>query len=175
MNARLLILLALGAPLAAAEAATVMIHDATVHTQSAQGVLPHADILIRDGRSVEVGTALSAPAQAEIIEAHGRPVTPGLFGCLWHLGIEEIGIEPTVDDYALQLGSTRPEFDVTAAYNPDSVVLGVGRLGGVTFAQLAPSSSAGGHGGGGTIIARPGGLGGPGGAGGRGGGGVAEG
>src|ERR1700683_189365 len=144
MNARLLILLALGAPLAAAEAATVMIHDATVHTLSAQGVLPHADILIRDGRIVEVGTALSAPAQAEIIEAHGRPVTPGLFGGLGHLWIEEIGIEPTVDDYALKLGSMRPEFDVTPAFNPDSVVLGVGRLGGITFAQLAPSPSKGG-------------------------------
>jgi hypothetical protein len=157
MNARVLIFLALGAPLAAVQAATVMIHDATVHTMSAQGVVPHGDILIRDGRIVQVGAALSAPAQAEIIEAHGRAVTPGLFGGLGHLGIEEIGIEPTVDDYALKLGSMRPEFDVTSAYNPDSVVLGVARLGGVTFAQLAPSSEAG-HGAGGTIIAGQGAL-----------------
>ena len=153
MNARLWIVLALAAPAAAAQAATVLIHDATVHTMTGAAVLQHGDILIRDGRIVRVGTALSSPPDAQIIEARGRPVTPGLFGGLGHLGIEEIGIEPTVDDYALKLGSMRPEFDVTAAFNPDSVVLGVGRLGGVTFAQLAPSAQPGGHGEGGTIIA----------------------
>jgi hypothetical protein len=47
----------------------------------------------------------------------------------------------------------RPEFDVTAAFNPDSVVLGVSRIGGVTFAMLAPTAEAGGKGAGGTIIA----------------------
>jgi hypothetical protein len=158
MNASLVMFLALGAPLAAAQAATVMIHDATVHTMGALGVVQHGDILIRDGRIAQVGAALSAPAQAEIIEAHGRPVTPGLFGGLGHLGIEEIGIEPTVDDYALKLGSMRPEFDVTSAYNPASIVLGVGRLGGVTFAQLAPSAESSGHGEGGSIIAGQGAL-----------------
>jgi hypothetical protein len=80
-------------------------------------------------------------------------VTPGLFGGLGHLGIEEIGLEPTVDDYSLKLGTMRPEFDVTAAFNPQSVVLGVNRLGGVTFAMLAPSAEAGGKEAGGTIIA----------------------
>jgi Amidohydrolase family len=158
MNASLVMFLALGAPLAAAQAATVMIHDATVHTMGALGVVQHGDILIRDGRIAQVGATLSAPAQAEIIEAHGRPVTPGLFGGLGHLGIEEIGIEPTVDDYALKLGSMRPEFDVTSAYNPASIVLGVGRLGGVTFAQLAPSAESSGHGEGGSIIAGQGAL-----------------
>src|SRR3984885_6756181 len=154
MNARLLIFLALGAPLAAAQAATVMIHDATVHTMGALGVVQHGDILIRDGRIAQVGATLPAPAQAEIIEAHGRPVTPGLFGGLGHLGIEEIGIEPSVDDYSLKLGSMRPEFDVTSAFNPESVVLGVGRMGGITFAVIAPTAEPGGKGApGGTIIA----------------------
>jgi len=58
-----------------------------------------------------------------------------------------------VDDYSLKLGAMRPEFDVSSAFNPDSVVLGVGRLGGMTFAMLAPSAEAGGKGASGTIIA----------------------
>jgi imidazolonepropionase-like amidohydrolase len=133
--------------------ASVLIRDATVHTMTSAGTLEHTDILISDGKIAEMGHGLSAPANAEIIAAEGRPVTPGLFGGIGHLGIEEIGEEPTVDDYALKLGAMRPEFDVTAAFNPDSVVLGVNRIGGITFAMLAPSAEAGGKGSSSTIIA----------------------
>jgi hypothetical protein len=133
--------------------ATVLIRDATVHTMTAAGTLEHTDILISGGKIAAIGHGLNAPANAEIIAAGGRPVTPGLFGGIGHLGIEEIGEESTVDDYALKLGSMRPEFDVTLAFNPDSVVLGVNRIGGITFAMLAPSAEAGGKGSSGTIIA----------------------
>jgi hypothetical protein len=133
-------LLALAA--SSAQAADVLIRDASVHTMTAAGVLEHTDLLIRNGRIAELGAHLSAPAGAEVIEAAGRPVTPGLFGGIGRLGIEEIGLEPSVDDYALKLGAMRPEFDVTLAFDPDSAVVGVARLGGVTFAQLAPSSEA---------------------------------
>jgi hypothetical protein len=150
---RLTLTLALGALCGSAHAATLLIHDATVHTMTAAGVLTHADILIRDGKIAALGSALAAPADAERIEAAGRPVTPGLFGGIGRLGIEEIGLEPSVEDYALKGSGMRPEFDVTSAFNPDSVVLGVSRLGGVTFAQLAPSSPSGG-----TIIAGQGSL-----------------
>jgi hypothetical protein len=132
---------------------TVLIRDATVHTMTAAGTLEHTDILISDGKIAAIGHGLNAPANAEIIAAGGRPVTPGLFGGIGHLGIEEIGEESTVDDYALKLGSMRPEFDVTLAFNPDSVVLGVNRIGGITFAMLAPSAEAGGKGSSSTIIA----------------------
>jgi len=132
-----------------ASANTVLIHDATVHTLTSAGVLEHTDVLISEGKVAEVGHSLKAPAGAEVIEANGKPVTPGLFGGLSHLGIEEIGLESTQNDYALKLGSMRPEFDVTRAFNPDSVILGVARVGGITFAMVAPSAEAGG----GTIIA----------------------
>ncbi|HVO45391.1 MAG TPA: amidohydrolase family protein [Steroidobacteraceae bacterium] len=149
-------LFAVTLPLASANAApnTTLIRDATVHTVGAAGVLEHADVLIEDGRITALGQGLKAPAGAEIIEAQGRPLTPGLFGGLGHLGVEEIGLEPSVDDYSLKLGSMRPEFDVTAAFNPDSVSLAVNRLGGITFAMVAPSAESGGKGGsGGTLIA----------------------
>jgi imidazolonepropionase-like amidohydrolase len=132
---------------------TVLIRDATVHTMTSAGTLEHTDILISDGKIAAMGDGLSAPANAEIVAAGGRPVTPGLFGGIGHLGIEEIGEEPTVDDYSLKLGAMRPEFDVTPAFNPDSVVLGVNRIGGITFAMLAPSAEPGGKGAAGTIIA----------------------
>ncbi len=137
-----------------AQSRAVLIRNATIHTMTAAGTLEHADLLINHGAIAAIGTSLTAPTGAEIIDAGGRPVTPGLFGGLGHLGLEEIGLEPTADDYALKLGTMRPEFDVDLAFNPESAILGVNRLGGVTFAMLAPSAEAGGKGGiGGTIIA----------------------
>jgi imidazolonepropionase-like amidohydrolase len=150
-----LAILVTSVPVAAAPSTnTVLIRDATVHTLGEAGVLEHTDLLIANGRVAELGRGLQAPAQAQVIDAAGRPVTPGLFGGLGHLGIEEIGIEPTAADYSLQLGSMRPEFDVAPAFNPDSMILGVAALGGITFAVVAPSAEAGHKGApGGTIIA----------------------
>ncbi len=148
-------------PLCVARSApgSVLIRNATVHTVSSAGVLEHTDLLITDGKIANLGHDLEAPSGAEVIEADGRPVTPGLFGGLSHLGVEEIGLESSVDDYSLKLGSMRPEFDVTQAFNPDSVVLSVARLGGITFAMVSPSAEPGAKGApGGTIIAGQGGI-----------------
>ena len=135
-------------------AAPVLIRNATVHTATSAGVREHTDLLISEGRIADLGHDLKAPAGAEVIDADGKPVTPGLFGGFSHLGIEEIGLEPSVDDYSLKLGSMRPEFDVTPAFNPESAVLGVARMGGITFAVISATAEPGGKGApGGTIIA----------------------
>ena len=115
---------------------------------TAQGTLERADVLVRGGRVVEVGSGLAA-AGAAVIEASGRPLTPGLFGGISGLGISEIEQESsTVDRSALVDSGTsgpgfvpRPEFDVTLAFNPDSAVIGVNRAEGVTFAMIAPRAS----------------------------------
>jgi imidazolonepropionase-like amidohydrolase len=135
-------------------AASVLIRNATVHTMGAQGVVAGADLLITDGRIAAIGSNVAAPAGAEIIDAAGRPVTPGFFGGVGHLGLEEIGLEPSEGDYALKLGEMRPEFDVTLGFNPESTAIGVNRAAGVTFAVLAPNAEApSGDRPGGTIIA----------------------
>ena len=132
----------------------VLIRDATVHTVGAAGVLQHADVLIVKGRIAGLGHGLTAPAGAEIINATGKQVTPGMFGGVSHLGIEEIGLESTTADYSLKLGSMRPEFDVGTAFDPESAILGVARVAGITFAAVAPTAEAGSKGApGGTIIA----------------------
>jgi imidazolonepropionase-like amidohydrolase len=135
-------------------ATSVLIRNATIHTMGAQGVLSGADLLITDGRVTAIGSNIAAPADAEVIDAAARPVTPGLFGGVGHLGLEEIGLEPSEGDYALNLGEMRPEFDVTLGFNPESTSIGVNRIAGMTFAVLAPSAEAGSRDHpGGTIIA----------------------
>jgi hypothetical protein len=144
-------LVALGALLIAqtALAESYLVRNATVHTLAATGTIEGADILITDGKVTAVGRTLSAPADARVIDASGKAVTPGLFGGMSHLGLDEIGLEPALRDYELGLGVMRPEFDVMLAFDPDSTSVGVNRVAGVTFAVVAPTPAEAG----GTIIA----------------------
>jgi hypothetical protein len=129
----------------------VLIRGATVHTVSDRGVLENADVLIRDGRIETVGAALAAPAGATTLDAGGRALTPGLFGGMSAIGIEEITLEPTTADANLLLYAPpfemefRPEFDVTTAYNPRSVLVPVAHIEGLTWTVLAPQSMPGGN------------------------------
>jgi len=134
----------------AAPAQDLLIRNATVHTVTEQGTLERADVLVRNGRISAVGTALAA-AGATVVEAEGRPLTPGLFGGITALGVEEISLEPSTVDNAPPADShaggsnpdPRPEFDITVAFNADSAVIGVNRVEGVTFAVVAPSAVSG--------------------------------
>jgi Amidohydrolase family len=123
----------------------VLIRGATVHTASAAGTLKSADVLIRGGAISAVGSALSAPG-ATVIEAKGRPLTPGLFGGLTTLGVEEVSAEPQSVDSTLESQVSlenqqwRPEFDVTLAFNPRSMLVPVARVEGITWTVLAPGT-----------------------------------
>ncbi|MCM2311693.1 MAG: hypothetical protein NDI84_09830, partial [Steroidobacteraceae bacterium] len=57
----------------------LLIRNAKVHTVSASGTLERADVLVRNGRIAAVGTSLAA-AGMTVVDAQGRPLTPGLFG-----------------------------------------------------------------------------------------------
>jgi imidazolonepropionase-like amidohydrolase len=123
----------------AARAETLFINDATIHTVGSQGVLQESDLLIRDGSIRALGPGLSAPADAVVIEAGGRPVTPGFFAGVSALGLVEISaVEHTVDGQ-LAIEAMRPEFDITPAYNPLSSVIPVTRIEGYTWTVLGPT------------------------------------
>ena len=132
-----------------ASAQALLIRDATVHTATSRGTLQHADVLVRDGRIAAVGNGLDAGG-AQVVDAQGRPLTPTLFGGITGIGIEEVSGEDATTDGALALGedakhmAVRPEFDVTLAYNPDSVLLPVARVEGIGWTLLSAGSTAGG-------------------------------
>ncbi len=70
------------------DAPTVMFRKATVWTCDQQGVLDEADVLIRDGKIVEVGQNLIVPENCQIIDARGKHITPGLIDCHSHMGTD---------------------------------------------------------------------------------------
>lgn len=55
---------------------TVLIKGGTVYTIT-RGVIPNGQILIKDGKIEKVGTSLSAPESARVIEANGGWIMPG--------------------------------------------------------------------------------------------------
>jgi imidazolonepropionase-like amidohydrolase len=124
-----------------AGAETLFINDATVHTMGSMAAIQQGDILIRDGRIQAVGTALTPPADAQVIEAEGRPVTPGFFAGITELGLVEISAVESSVDSGLSTEGLRPEFDVTPAYNPHSTAIPVTRIEGYSWSLLGANRS----------------------------------
>jgi Amidohydrolase family len=122
-----------------------VIRGATVHTASAKGTLKNTDVVVRGGMIVAIGS--DAGSGATVIDAKGKELTPGLFGGLTDIGLEEIAAEAQTVDSTLNLKSPewdqqwRPELDVTLAYNPRSFVVPITRIEGVTWTVLAPSAA----------------------------------
>ena len=133
--------LALAAVAGGAGAQDVMIRHAKVHTAGARGTLDDADVLVQGGTIRAIGRSLANPARVPVYEAKGRALTPGLFGGFSEIGLEEVQSEKSTVDSTISLPGAsgpqvRPEFDVTVAYNPESMLLPVARLGGITFTAL---------------------------------------
>jgi hypothetical protein len=132
-----------------ATAQDLLIRNATVHTATARGTLQNADVLVRGGRIAAVGRDLAAGG-VPVVDAQGRPLTPTLFGGISGIGLEEVSGEDATTDGSVALGQNakdmvvRPEFDVTLAYNPDSVLVPVTRVEGIGFTLLGADATAGG-------------------------------
>lgn len=148
--ARLLFASALLCATSLATAQSVLIRNATVHTAGTQGTLRGADVLVQNGKIGAVGANLAAPASVAVIDAAGRPLTPTFFGGITHIGIEEVSGESSTVDARLALGAdgkqvtARPEFDVTLAYNPESVLIPVTRIEGIGWTLLSADTGSGG-------------------------------
>jgi imidazolonepropionase-like amidohydrolase len=63
---------------------TLVIQNATVITVS-DGTLENASVVVRDGRIAAVGTDVSIPRGATVIDASGKYVTPGIIDAHAHL------------------------------------------------------------------------------------------
>lgn len=140
MMTRALFATALSLACAGALAQDLLIRNATVHTGTTQGTLQGTDILVRGGRIAAVGQGLSA-AGVPAVDAQGRPVTAALFAGIGGIGVEEVSGESSTVDSHVDLPQNqfglRPEFDITLAYNPESVLVPVTRIEGFGWTMLS--------------------------------------
>lgn len=128
----------------AAGAQPVAIINGQVHTMDGRGVIEGGTVVIVEGRITAVGADAAIPDGARVIDAGGMPVTPGLIAVHTQIGLVEIGAaaESNDDDTSRDFG-LGAALDVQYALNPESTLIPVNRIEGVTRAIAAPSPATG--------------------------------
>jgi imidazolonepropionase-like amidohydrolase len=118
-------------------APSVLIKHGHVYTVGAAGTLPDADVFIQGGKILMVGPNLSVPG-AKIVDAKGKPVTPGLMVSWTQLGVLEVDLVAETNDTTPHQELDSAAFDVADAINPNSTLIPVARIRGVTRSLTAP-------------------------------------
>lgn len=126
---------------APAVAQTIAITNAKVHTVAGP-VLEKGTVLIRDGKIAAVGTNVTIPTGARVIDATGKVVTPGLFDSATQLGMVEVGAVGGSNDTRTNDQRITAAFNVADGLNPRSMVIPVNRAEGITRAVVTPAHSA---------------------------------
>ena len=111
--------------------------NATIETVT-KGTLTNATVVISNGRIIAVGNQVALPADAVVIDCKGLTIYPGMIDGGTHLGLQEIGSISVTHDYD-ELGDLTPEMDALTAVNPNSILIPVTRVSGVTSVITAPS------------------------------------
>jgi len=96
-------------------------------------------LIIKDGKIAAIGTAVEVPAGAQVIDAKGLQVSPGLFDAVTQMGLSEIGaVSSTVD--SAETGSFNPDVVAATAVFPSSEHIPVTRAAGITEVLSVPGS-----------------------------------
>ena len=104
--------------------------------------IENGTIIIRDGRIAEVGANVAVPAGAEVIDASGLEVYPGMMDAVSRLGLTEVGSTAATVD-TTELGEYNPQLTAATAVHPSSEHIPVARANGITHAVTAPGGSGG--------------------------------
>jgi imidazolonepropionase-like amidohydrolase len=96
-------------------------------------------LVILDGKIAAVGAGVEVPAGAQVIDAKGLQVYPGLFDPITQMGLREIGaVSATVD--SSETGSYNPDVVAATAVSPSSEHIPVTRAAGITQVLAVPGS-----------------------------------
>ena len=120
-----------------------LVADATI-LDGAGGRLDHADVLMAGGRIVALGHGLPRPAGTQLIEAHGRWVTPGLIDVHTHLGVytlPQTSLDADASDVTEVSDPNAADTWIEHAVRPEDPGFGRALAGGVTTLQILPGSS----------------------------------
>ena len=108
-------------------------------------------LVIKDGKIAAVGSAAEVPAGAQVIDAKGLQVYPGLFDPVTQMGLSEIGaVSSTVD--STETGAYNPDVVAATAVFPSSEHIPVTRASGITEVLAVPASGGFDSGGGRGVI-----------------------
>jgi imidazolonepropionase-like amidohydrolase len=110
----------------------ILIQNATILTVS-HGTIERGSILIKDGKIAEVGASVKAPKDAQVIDAAGQFVMPGIIDCHSH-----IAVDGSVNEGSISVSSI---VNIADVLNPDDVDIYRDLAGGVTVANVLHGSA----------------------------------
>jgi Imidazolonepropionase and related amidohydrolases len=112
-------------------AGTILIKNATIWTSEKEGILSNTDILVRNGKIAQIGKNLQA-APAQVIDATGKHVTPGIIDEHSHIAVSSINEGAQ---------SVTSEVRIADNLNPDDINIYRQLSGGVTSSHILHGSS----------------------------------
>jgi imidazolonepropionase-like amidohydrolase len=104
------------------------------------GVIENGVIVMQNGKITAVGAAgsVNIPANAQVIDATGETIYPGLIDSETQLGLTEISAEATTNDLVEMSDEIMPNMHTADAFHAESALIPVARLNGITNAIVAP-------------------------------------
>ena len=126
-------------PAASPATSVYAIKGAKVYTISGAPI-ENGIVVIRDGKIAAVGANVAIPSDAQVIDATGLELYPGLFDPVTQIGLNEISqVSATMD--VDELGDYNPELVAATAVNPASAHIAVTRANGITHVIAAPGTA----------------------------------
>jgi imidazolonepropionase-like amidohydrolase len=106
------------------------------------GTIENGTVVMSGGKIVAVGPAKATkvPAGADVFDAKGMTVYPGLFDAETNLGLTEVAADQNSNDLAETADEIEPQMHVADAFHAETVHIPVERLNGITNAIVAPAS-----------------------------------
>ena len=135
------LLLAGAAALASASvsAQTVAITGGRVVVGDGSAPIDGGTVVIQNGRVVAAGAGVAIPAGAQVIEANGRWVTPGIVAGFSRLGLVEVDAVDATNDVTANNSPFSAAIDVAPAINSQASPIAINRAAGITRAIVAPA------------------------------------
>jgi imidazolonepropionase-like amidohydrolase len=106
------------------------------------GTIENGVLVMADGKITAVGEAgkVSIPSGAQIVDAKGMTVYPGLIDPETNFGLTEISADQESNDLIERSDEIMPHMHVYDAFHSETELIPVARLNGVTNAVVAPAS-----------------------------------
>jgi imidazolonepropionase-like amidohydrolase len=124
-----------------ASAQTVAITGGRVVIGDGSEPIDGGTVVVRDGRVVAAGANVAVPAGAQVIDARGKWVTPGIVAGFSRIGLVEVDAVDPSNDIQAATSPFSAAIDVVPAINPQSSSIAVSRAAGVTRAVVSPSTA----------------------------------
>jgi imidazolonepropionase-like amidohydrolase len=114
----------------------VVLRGATIHTVT-NGVIQNGSIVLERGKITAIGTNVTVPPGARVVDVAGKHIYPGLIDAYSSVGITEIGSVDVSNDI-VEIGDYNPNVRAEVAVNAESRHIGTTRSAGVLVAFSTP-------------------------------------